>query len=86
MREQNVHRVGVLRYGDLYTLYIFYTVNGCWILEDQGEIFNDNFICICKANVPNDCADKLLDSLSRNDAVAELCCGKVNEAYFRDQE
>jgi hypothetical protein len=65
---------------------IFYTVNGCWILEDQGEIFNDNFISICKANVLNDCADKLLDSLSRNDAVVELCCGKVNEAYFRDQE
>jgi hypothetical protein len=29
---------------------------------------------------------KLLDSLPMNDAVAELCSGKFNVAYFRDQE
>jgi hypothetical protein len=29
---------------------------------------------------------KLLDSLPRNDAVAELCSGKFNVAYCRDLE
>jgi hypothetical protein len=32
------------------------------------------------------CTGKLLDSLSRNDAVAELCSGKFSVAFCRDLE
>jgi hypothetical protein len=36
------------------------------------------------AKVKGTTTGKLLNSLSRNDAVAELCSGKFNVAYCRD--
>jgi hypothetical protein len=38
------------------------------------------------AKVKATSTSKLLDSLPWNDMVAELCSGKFNVAYYRDQE
>jgi hypothetical protein len=43
---------------------------------------SNQFLAIVKATSTG----KLLDSLPRNDAVAELCSGKFNVAYCCDWE